>query len=218
MANANETVGLVEARREEIIAACEQLSKTMHFKEITMKEIGRVTSFTRTSIYNYFRTREEIFLALLGREYAGWMEDLRGMTESRRTMTAEKLADVLARSVEKRPLMVKLLSMNVDDLEENCEESALASYYAVSAEAKSFIRDLLDQFVRHMDEEEKEGFVAAFFVFLGGLYPFTVCSKKQEAAQKQAGVSTEPLQVYELVFTVSKKLLERSFERMRKEN
>ena len=137
------------------------------------------------------------------------------MTESRRTMTTEKLADVLARSVEKRPLMVKLLSMNVDDLEENCAESALAAYYSVSAEAKGFIRDLLDQFVRHMDEEEKEGFIASFFVFLGGLYPFTVCSKKQEAAQKLAGIFGEPYKVYESVYALSKKLLERSFDRMR---
>ena len=41
----------------------------MSFKEITLKEIGNATSFTRTSIYNYFQTKEEIFLALLQREY-----------------------------------------------------------------------------------------------------------------------------------------------------
>ena len=60
---------LTAARREEIINACEKLYRTMRFKEITIKEIGRETSFTRTSIYNYFETKEEIFLALLKREY-----------------------------------------------------------------------------------------------------------------------------------------------------
>ena len=56
---------LITARREEIINACEQLYKTMNFKDITIKEIGNVTSFKRTSIYNYFQTKEEIFLALM---------------------------------------------------------------------------------------------------------------------------------------------------------
>ncbi|MFQ9984923.1 MAG: TetR/AcrR family transcriptional regulator [Lachnospiraceae bacterium] len=56
---------LTEARTQEIISACEELYKTMNFKDITLKEIGSVTSFTRTSIYNYFRTKEVIFLALL---------------------------------------------------------------------------------------------------------------------------------------------------------
>ena len=35
---------LVAARREEIIGACEQLYQTMSFKDITLKEIGNVTT------------------------------------------------------------------------------------------------------------------------------------------------------------------------------
>ena len=49
---------LTEARREEIINACESLYQTMSFKEITIKEIGNVTSFTRTSVYNYLAPSE----------------------------------------------------------------------------------------------------------------------------------------------------------------
>ena len=60
---------LTNARREEILAACRKLYETMSFKEITLKEIGQQTSFARTSIYNYFETKEEIFLALFQREY-----------------------------------------------------------------------------------------------------------------------------------------------------
>ncbi|WP_253287604.1 TetR/AcrR family transcriptional regulator [Anaerotignum sp. MSJ-24] len=63
---------LTASRKEEIITACEELYKAMSFKEITIKEIGNATSFTRTSIYNYFQTKEEIFLALLQREYERW--------------------------------------------------------------------------------------------------------------------------------------------------
>lgn len=51
------------ARKEEIIDACAGLYETMSFKEITIREIGKQTSFTRTSIYNYFQAKEEIFLA-----------------------------------------------------------------------------------------------------------------------------------------------------------
>ena len=63
---------LTVSRKEEIITACEELYKAMSFKEITIKEIGNATSVTRTSIYNYFQTKEEIFLALLQREYERW--------------------------------------------------------------------------------------------------------------------------------------------------
>ena len=74
----------------------------MGFKEITIKEIGCVTSFTRTSIYNYFQTKEEIFLALLKREYELWISDLQKMMDRYDTMTADEFADRLARSLEKK--------------------------------------------------------------------------------------------------------------------
>ena len=56
---------LTVASKEEIVTACAELYSTMSFKDITIKEIGSATSFTRTSIYNYFQTKEETFLALL---------------------------------------------------------------------------------------------------------------------------------------------------------
>lgn len=68
---------LTNACREEIINACTSLYKTMSFKEITLKEIGKATSFTRTSIYNYFQMKEEIFLALLQKEYELWTGTLK---------------------------------------------------------------------------------------------------------------------------------------------
>ena len=67
---------LTNARREEILAACRKLYETMSFKDITLKEIGQQTSFTRTSIYNYFETKEEIFLALFQREYEQFAREL----------------------------------------------------------------------------------------------------------------------------------------------
>ncbi|MBQ7671297.1 MAG: TetR/AcrR family transcriptional regulator, partial [Clostridia bacterium] len=53
-----------QVREEEILNACEKLYERMNFKEITIKEIGAETSFSRPSIYNYFQTKEEIFLKL----------------------------------------------------------------------------------------------------------------------------------------------------------
>ena len=70
------SASLTAERRNEIIDACERLYQTMNFKDITIIEIGKATSFTRTSIYNYFKTKEEIFLALLQREYELWIEEL----------------------------------------------------------------------------------------------------------------------------------------------
>ena len=78
---------LTSARKEEIISACRKLYETMSFKDITLKEIGKQTSFTRTSIYNYFETKEEIFLALFAQEYELFAEDLDRLLEQREMLS-----------------------------------------------------------------------------------------------------------------------------------
>lgn len=63
-------------------------------------------------IYNYFQTKEEIFLALLKREYDSWIEQLCEAMESKETMTDDEIADVLARTLDDRRQLLKIMSMN----------------------------------------------------------------------------------------------------------
>ena len=84
------------ARKEEIISACEKLYQTMSFKDITLKEIGSETSFSRPTIYNYFQTKEEIFLALYEREYNRWNIELTDILENNDTLTKEQIAERIA--------------------------------------------------------------------------------------------------------------------------
>ena len=119
---------LSRARREEIINACAELYRTMSFKEITIKEIGRRTSFTRTSIYNYFQTREEIFLALFRREYELWTEDIAAIERGHETLSEEEFADTLARTLTPRGMLLKLMSMNLYDMEESSSLEALVEF------------------------------------------------------------------------------------------
>ena len=106
------------ARREEIIHACEQLYQTMSFKEITLKEIGNVTSFSRPSIYNYFQTKEEIFLAILKKEYELWIADLEAVMEENGTLERKVFAEKIAESLAHREQLLKILSMNMYEFSE----------------------------------------------------------------------------------------------------
>ena len=100
---------LADARRDEIVDACAQLYQTLPFKKITLGVIGEKTSFSRTSIYNYFQTKEEIFLALLEREYAAWADDLAALAAA--PVPAETFPAAFAALVGRRGCMLKLMSM-----------------------------------------------------------------------------------------------------------
>ena len=136
------SAALTKARREEIVQACARLYETRSFREITLKEIGAQTTFTRTSIYNYFHTKEEIFLALLQQEHEAWNQDLAALCQSNTTLTAEAFAGALAHTLEKRTCMLKLMSMNLYDLETNSRLENLAAFkreYAAMTRMEIFV-------------------------------------------------------------------------------
>ncbi len=199
---------LTEARREEIINACEKLYQTMSFKEITIKEIGNITSFTRTSIYNYFQTKEEIFLALLKREYELWSASLKRTMEQTGTMTRDEFADMLAHSLEKRAQLLKIMSMNHYDMESGSRAEHLKDFKVAYGESIRAVLFGLNKYFPDMSVKQKQNFIYTFFPFMFGIYPYTFVTEKQRTAMEKAGVNYVFMSIYEITFNCVRKLLE----------
>ena len=197
----------VDVRREEIINACEELYKKENFKDITLKQIGEKTTFSRTSIYNYFQTKEEIFLALFQREYEKWIEDLNKIYEKNERLMIEELANKLAHTIEKRPTLLKLLAMNLYDMEDNSKMEALVEFKQAYGDSIKAVKRCLDKFVTNMNEEEKTNFILSFFPFMYGIYPYAVVTAKQKEAMGKADVPFKKLTIYEIAYMGSLKLL-----------
>ena len=198
---------LTAARKEEIVNACEQLYQTMSFKEITLKEIGKVTSFTRTSIYNYFQTKEEIFLALYEREYERWNEELERILIDNELLTREELADKIASSISNRDQLLKLLSMNNYDMETNSRPERLVSFKRAYGESMKNICRLLSKFCPEKSVQDIQNFIYVFFPFMFGIYPYTAVTKKQREAMKEADVDYVYQSIYEITNNCLLKLL-----------
>ena len=189
---------LTAARKEEIISACEQLYKTMSFKDITLKEIGNVTSFTRTSIYNYFQTKEEIFLALYTREYYRWNEDLQGILNENVKLSKKQLSEKIASSIAKREQLLKLLSMNNYDMESNSRPELLVSFKVAYGESLRNIQKILKKFCPDMNEADIKNFIYVFFPFMFGIYPYTTVTDKQREAMNKANVDFTYQTIFEI--------------------
>ncbi len=198
---------LTQARREEIVGACAKLYETMSFKEITIKEIASFTSFTRSSIYNYFQTKEEIFLALLQQEYEAWTSELDTLQPSGEKPRREELAQQISHSLERRELLLKLLSMNLNDMEENSRMERLVEFKTAYGESVQAIRRCLCRFCPEMDLEEQQDFISSFLPLVYGIYPYAFVTEKQRIAMEQANVGFRYLSIYEIALIGTKKLL-----------
>lgn len=195
---------LTASRREEIVNACERLYQTMSFKEITIKDIGAVTSFTRTSIYNYFQTKEEIFLALMQREYEQWSAEMNAIAESHNTMTADAFASAVAHSLEQHKQLLKLLAMNHYDMEENSRPERLTEFKVAYGASLDAVRACLKKFFPAAD---CECFIFVFFPFLFGVYPYSVATEKQLSAMREAKMQFRMHSIYEILYSCVMQLL-----------
>lgn len=201
------TPELIAGRREEIINACEKLYQSMSFKEITLKEIGNAVPFSRPTIYNYFQTREEIFLALYKREYDRWNADLAAVLEEPADLSATELADRIAKSLTKREQLLKLLSMNNYDMEANCRPELLTDFKTAYGRSMYFMRKILRKHCAWMSEAEVEQVIYIFYPFMFGIYPYTAVTEKQRTAMEKAGVDYAYPSIYELTFRCLIRLL-----------
>ena len=198
---------LANARKEEIIDACAALYETMSFRDITIRDIGAKTSFTRTSIYNYFQTKEEIFLALLKREHEAWSADLEGIARQGVPRSPEEFADALAHTLEKRGCMLKLMSMNLYDMEGNSRMDNLVSFKRVYADAFRTMRLCMEKYFPEMAPDDVNGFLYAFFPFMFGVYPYTKATEKQLEAMEIAQVDNPRYTIYGITRSFVEKML-----------
>ena len=202
------SAALTTARKEEIIQACAALNETMSFREITIKEIGAATSFTRTSIYNYFETKEEIFLALLQKEYELWVESMTVTMEQKEAMTRDELARTLAHTLTDRPRLLRLLSMNLYDMEANSRAERLAEFKVAFGASLKTVEQMILQYIPEMGPDARQRFIYAFFPFIYGIYPYTTVTEKQKIAMRQAGIPYAYQSAYDLTYECLKKLLD----------
>ena len=201
------TPELISQRREEIISACEKLYQTKSFKEITLKEIGNETSFSRPTIYNYFQTKEEIFLALFESEYQRWNDDLERILEENDQLTRTQVAEKIAHSLERREQLLKLLSMNNYDMEANSRPELLVAFKEAYGTSMTNIRRILSRFCPEMSKEESENCIYVFFPFMFGIYPYTSVTEKQKTAMEDAQVDFVSHSIYEITYNCLVRLL-----------
>ena len=187
---------LVASRKDEIVKAVEKLYQTMNFKDITLKEIADLTTFTRTSIYNYFQTKEEIFLTLHKIEYERWIEDLESVINLQN-----------AHTLEKREQLLKLMSMNHFEMEANSRLEILTEFKVAYGNSIKTMKNLIKKFCPDIKENEINDFIYVLFPFIYGIYPYVAVNEKQKEAMKIANTGFIYHSVYELAFNAIRKLL-----------
>jgi AcrR family transcriptional regulator len=200
---------LRESRRQEIVSACEELYKDKGFNEITLLDISHATILTRTALYKYYQTKEEIFLDLLKLEHERWSEALTHILNDNKVLSEEEFVVQIAKTLDDRLQLLRLMAMNVFELEAKSRYERVVEFKISMGKPMKLIRDILDKFITDMSDEQKEQFVYAFFPLIFGIYPYSVINERSFQAMEEAGIEFHYYTVYELCCNGIRALLHR---------
>ncbi len=177
----------INARKKEIIIAAAKLFDEGGIDEVQFKAIGEMTPFARSTIYNYYETKEEILLDLLTEDISDWIYDVNKFTSQYDDLSREDFCLKLMGTFEENYRLTKLLSLLYLTLEKNVSLDKLTNFKAKLFMVITPFQDSLSKFFPNSSQENREIFIFNCLVFVSGLAPFCELSEKQIQAMKNLG-------------------------------
>ncbi|PYE54407.1 TetR/AcrR family transcriptional regulator [Deinococcus yavapaiensis] len=107
------------ARREHILDTAVRLWDERPYDELTMSDLAKTVGLAKGTLYLYFRTKEEVFVAVLERLLWTWFATVDERLDAKEHAAPGEVADLLADTLRGQERMVRLLALLNTVLEQN---------------------------------------------------------------------------------------------------
>lgn len=146
-----------QQRRADILNAAENLWAATPYADLSMNEVAHAARLAKGTLYLYFDTKEELFLALVDGHLEAWMDRAAQMMAERRPCTPSQLADVLLEAGDGFTALRRLLVLLGTVLERRVRPELLQEFHqTLSARLDHLLslmpleRSLAERVVRHL--------------------------------------------------------------------
>jgi AcrR family transcriptional regulator len=169
-----------DIRIAEIISATERLYSKLSFDEITFAAIAKEAKFTRSNLYKYFSSKEEIFLAFLERDVVQWRQELLVEFPSGYSCSIQQFAGSWVDIVVRQERLLGLIAILYTSLEKNIALERMVSFKRQATTEYATIVDLLCRLFPGLTSKQAVDFLQLQFAVAIGLYHMTDLSKLQQ--------------------------------------
>jgi AcrR family transcriptional regulator len=116
-------------RRQAILDAAWRAFHTTAYGELTVAAIARETGLAKGTVFLYFRTKEEIFLAVTGQQMTEWFDAVDDrLAQLPAPSPTEDVVEIIAGSLQERVYFTRLLAILSTVLEQNANYDALHQF------------------------------------------------------------------------------------------
>ena len=179
----------IEQRINEIVNATARLYEEHRFEDITFAMIAKEANFTRSNLYRYFQTKEDIFLELLQHDIVVWRKDILASFIDGNSSLSE-VAEISVELILKHKRMVKLFTILFILLEPNASIEALKAFKRKITEEIGMVAQFLSTKLPFSSVEDAAEFLTAQSYLAIGTYPMMYLTSKQKEAMQAIGLET----------------------------
>lgn len=169
------------ARRRQILVTAAAMLTEMPVAKLSLNELSRRVGLAKSNVLRYFESREAVLLELLEAELQDWVDDLERSTEPEAGTPRERgdrLADTVAVSMARRPVLCDLLAAQASVLEHNISaEVAIRHKHAVRRSVQALAR-LVERHLPELDTGDAAILVETILLIAMTAWP---CSQPSEA-------------------------------------
>lgn len=116
-------------RRQAILAAALQMFQETSYQQVNMAEVARRAGIAKGTVYLYFKTKEELFLALQTQAFEAWFDRVDIALPSISGQEAiDQFVGLLGASFDAQPALVRLIAILHTILEQNIDFAAALAF------------------------------------------------------------------------------------------
>ena len=135
-----------EARRQAILGAAAVRFERERFEAMTMAQLAEDAGLAKGTVYLYFRTKEEVFLALAEESLELFFRSLdAGLASGRLFFGPEELATLVTRLFREQPRLPRLLGLLHPVLEYNVDRARALDF-------RTFLADHYKRTGKHLEQ------------------------------------------------------------------
>lgn len=138
-----------EDRRLAILQSAEQLFKKFSFKEISMAQIATAAGVAKGTVFLYFGTKEELFLALTWQEYQRCFSELnKGLSrylEAAIPCSIDDFIAIVRLALTENQTLLRLIAINSVILEQNIQQLAAFHFKMMLVQQMTHTSELIEK-------------------------------------------------------------------------
>lgn len=175
----------IQERRQEILDAAWELFVEGGLEMVTFSTIAMKISFTRQTIYTYYRSRDEVLLDLLGIHVKEFYEQIKQMFPKGEYVTQHEFCHRLATHLLTHKNLLLLFSLHIM-LEQNSRYENILVYKRIMYEAFPTFDAILHEQCPDTPDEAFCHFCITIMIYIGSIYPLLDQTPLQMKALREA--------------------------------